>query len=59
MDKKLFYDASKEKYSYTCIANDGSWNIFIFSKDGILSKHEFAHEMYINVKDGKVKMYGV
>lgn len=57
MDKKLFYDANKEKYAYTCIADDGSWNIFICSESGLLSENEFAHEMYINVKNGKAYMY--
>lgn len=59
MDRKLFYDASKEKYAYTCIADDGSWNVFIFSASGMLNEHEFAHDMYINIKNGKVYMYGV
>lgn len=59
MDKKLFYDASKEKYAYTCIADDGSWNIFIFPHSGILSEHEFAHDMYININNGSVNIYDV
>lgn len=57
MDRKLFYDASKEKYAYTCIADDGSWNVFIFPDSGMLSENEFAHDMYINIKDGKVCIY--
>lgn len=59
MDRKLFYDSSKEKYVYTCIADDSSWNVFIFSDSGMLSENEFAHEMYINIKNGMVKIYGV
>lgn len=59
MDRKLFYDSSKEKYVYTCIADDGSWNIFICSESGLLSENEFTHEMYVNIKDGMVKIYGV
>lgn len=57
MDRKLFYDASKEKYAYTCIADDGSWNVFIFPESGMLSENEFAHDTYINVKNGKVYIY--
>lgn len=56
-DKAWSYDASKEKFIYTCIADDDSWNIFVCSPSGMLSENEFAHEMYINIKNGKVYMY--